>query len=408
MANTTQAPIVLRAQRACLAAAVVAALLATGCNHRRRSVLRPVLPAPRLMAAPGCTDCGSGGSAVITEPAGESVIRREAPAGGGLGREPLISEPSGSLDSSVPLESSSTSYGSSTTTRRSSPAVETPPKATIDEPALDPVDRSTTRSRSLRPPADAKSPVKAPELAPPASSTEGSTSLRSTRGNSLKTASAGGVVRRASNRDELSQFFAPQAVDDLYFPNKADRPWKYVVVHHSATETGSYDAIDAEHRKLLGFDGCGYHFVIGNGTDSPDGQIEVSQRWIDQKHGVHCRNARKAEMDEYGVGVCLIGDFEKAPPTPRQIAALQALVAYLGERYRIEQDHVETHTHLAATPTVCPGRYFPDDALASPAQPRTGYQADAAPAPNATRRHVPTAWRIQGFQDSPALEAPVR
>ena len=108
------------------------------------------------------------------------------------------------------------------------------------------------------------------------------------------------------------------------------------MLHHSASAAGNYDEIDREHRKLLGYDGCGYHFVIGNGTGSGDGQIEVAQRWISQKQGVHCRNARSHDVDEYGIGICLVGDLDQQPPTPRQVAATQALVAYLSRRYRIE------------------------------------------------------------------------
>ena len=69
--------------------------------------------------------------------------------------------------------------------------------------------------------------------------------------------------------------------------------------------------------------------MIGNGNGSADGQIEVAQRWNNQKQGVHCRNARTHDVDEYGIGICLVGDLDKQPPTPRQIAATQALVAYL-------------------------------------------------------------------------------
>jgi N-acetyl-anhydromuramyl-L-alanine amidase AmpD len=147
--------------------------------------------------------------------------------------------------------------------------------------------------------------------------------------------------------------------DVLFSPPKADRPWKYIVLHHSASAAGGLDSIDAEHRKRLGFAGCGYHFVIGNGTESPDGQIEVARRWTDQKHGVHCRDGKDADVNEYGIGICLVGDLDQSPPTPRQVAAARALVAYLETRYQISASHAETHAHVAASPTACPGRLFP-------------------------------------------------
>ncbi len=154
--------------------------------------------------------------------------------------------------------------------------------------------------------------------------------------------------------------------NDLFQPPKADRPWKYVVVHHSATDKGGLDEIDREHRKVLGFEGCGYHFVIGNGTDSPDGQIEIADRWFNQKHGVHCRNGKTSDVNEYGIGICLVGNFDQTEPTPKQIAAARALVAYLSDRYQIKSDHVGSHDQFADGPTACPGKNFPSEAIFGP------------------------------------------
>jgi N-acetyl-anhydromuramyl-L-alanine amidase AmpD len=168
---------------------------------------------------------------------------------------------------------------------------------------------------------------------------------------------ASGRVRQASLRERVRPFVNDP--DDLFAPPKADRPWKYVVLHHSAGASGGYASIDREHRKRLGWDGCGYHFVIGNGTETPDGRIEVAQRWTNQRHGVHCFDGKTPDVNEYGIGICLVGDLEKSPPTDRQVAAARALVAYLCERYQIPAERTETHAHLAVSPTSCPGRLFP-------------------------------------------------
>jgi N-acetyl-anhydromuramyl-L-alanine amidase AmpD len=194
--------------------------------------------------------------------------------------------------------------------------------------------------------------VSVPRLQPPGTS---QTFRRRTVSTSLD---------RASLREQLSPY--TNNPDDLFAPPKADRPWKYVVLHHSANASGSYGAIDQEHRKRLGWEGCGYHFVIGNGTGSPDGQIEVSQRWSDQKHGIHCRNGKTPDVSEYGIGICLVGNLDDSPPTPRQIAAAQRLVTYLSARYRIPADHIGTHAQLASAPTACPGKHFPIQAVLGP------------------------------------------
>jgi N-acetyl-anhydromuramyl-L-alanine amidase AmpD len=193
--------------------------------------------------------------------------------------------------------------------------------------------------------------------------------------------------------NQLRPFLDDASASELAYPARADRPWKYIVLHHSAHEAGSYDEIDREHRKVLGYDGCGYHFVIGNGTGSDDGQIEIAQRWVNQKHGVHCRNARSSEIDEYGIGICLVGDFEQQDPTPKQLAAARALISYLSQRYNIADDHVETHAHLASTPTVCPGSHFPTaSALLGPDRP-TGVSTGTARL-EIRRKPMPTSWRM--------------
>src|SRR5438445_259074 len=60
--------------------------------------------------------------------------------------------------------------------------------------------------------------------------------------------------------------------------------WTWIVIHHSATPTGGAVAFDKMHR-AKGWDELGYHFVVGNGTDTRDGQVEVGSRWPKQKWG---------------------------------------------------------------------------------------------------------------------------
>src|SRR5438093_11294418 len=80
---------------------------------------------------------------------------------------------------------------------------------------------------------------------------------------------------------------APSGPSD-WAPRVAPRAWRWIVIHHSASESGSMAVFDKEHR-AKGWDGVGYHFVIGNGTNSRDGQIEVTPRWPIQKWGAHAK-----------------------------------------------------------------------------------------------------------------------
>ena len=136
--------------------------------------------------------------------------------------------------------------------------------------------------------------------------------------------------------------------------------WTTVVVHHSATDRGSASAFDRGHRGK-GWDELGYHFVIGNGRGSGDGQIEVGSRWYKQKHGAHCKTPDNY-FNEHGIGVCLVGDFTRSRHTPRQLASLDRLLKFLCSRTGIPAERVASHGEVTHK-TQCPGRNFPMPAL---------------------------------------------
>ena len=132
------------------------------------------------------------------------------------------------------------------------------------------------------------------------------------------------------------------------------RGWKYIVLHHSATGEGSAEAFDKYHRKVKGWKGLAYHFVIGNGTSTPDGAVEVGYRWKSQKVGAH---AGVKEYNHHGIGICLVGDFEHSRPTKKQIASLRALLGFLRKRFGLGPETVVRHRDVGET--KCPGRNFP-------------------------------------------------
>jgi N-acetylmuramoyl-L-alanine amidase len=143
-----------------------------------------------------------------------------------------------------------------------------------------------------------------------------------------------------------------------WMPTSSERSWSAIVVHHSATETGNMALFDKEH-KNNGWDGVGYDFVIGNGSDSGDGQIEVTYRWKDQVTGAHCKTPDNW-ANENGIGICLVGNFNDRQPTQKQIQSLVSLTNFLQKRYGIPQSMIYGHgTTPGAHATDCPGRLFP-------------------------------------------------
>lgn len=134
-------------------------------------------------------------------------------------------------------------------------------------------------------------------------------------------------------------------------------PWRYIVVHHSATVTGNAAEFDSLHRGK-GWDELGYHFVIDNGQGGADGLIEVGSRWPMQKWGAHCGGTPDNEYNEYGIGICLVGDFTSAMPTAAQQASLRELLAYLMTAYNIPAARVIGHREAPNAKTDCPGNMF--------------------------------------------------
>lgn len=152
----------------------------------------------------------------------------------------------------------------------------------------------------------------------------------------------------------------------LFIPNAASavpvvtlypsKKWKYIIIHHSATDEGSALYFDKSHNSR-GWDGIGYHFVIDNGTKAKeDGQIEVSPRWLKQHDGAHCQ---ASGMNNKSIGICLVGNFNEDLVSVKQMEALVYLVNRIRKYYRIPLNNVIGHSWVPGARTECPGKRFP-------------------------------------------------
>jgi hypothetical protein len=144
-------------------------------------------------------------------------------------------------------------------------------------------------------------------------------------------------------------------------PSSYEKNWKAIIIHHSATDTGSVASIDDYHRKNNGWDGIGYNFVIGNGKGTGNGQVESTYRWKGQKTGAHCKTDSTNWANENAIGICLVGNFDYSRPSTGQVESLVKLVRFLSERYDIPQSRIYGHntTPGRSTNTNCPGKNFP-------------------------------------------------
>jgi hypothetical protein len=159
---------------------------------------------------------------------------------------------------------------------------------------------------------------------------------------------------------ELKQDIIDRSIPrEWYPPSRLEKRWAAIVIHHSATDTGNSAIFDRKHREENHWEGIGYDFVIGNGTNSGDGQVEVTFRWREQLTGAHCKTPNNW-ANENGIGICLVGNFDYTSPTSRQMQSLLKLVRFLQNRYRIPISRIYGHgTTPGARVTDCPGRRFP-------------------------------------------------
>jgi hypothetical protein len=133
-------------------------------------------------------------------------------------------------------------------------------------------------------------------------------------------------------------------------------------VHNSGTRQGSAKAFEYYHLRVRKMpNGLAYHFVIGNGTSTGDGEIEVGNRWRRQINGGHVHSDY---LNNIALGICLVGDLNRDAPTKRQLEALEELIRYLRRRVGTIDRKVaivKAHRHINPPrwPTDCPGDRFP-------------------------------------------------
>ncbi len=142
----------------------------------------------------------------------------------------------------------------------------------------------------------------------------------------------------------------------------ARRRWRFIVVHNSGTRQGNARIFDYYHRYVRKMpNGLAYHFVIGNGTSSGNGQIEIGNRWTRQINGGHVHSDY---LNNIALGICLVGDFNRDLPTKEQLEALDELIRYLRIRVgKIDGKPAIVKAHKEINPpqwpTDCPGDRFP-------------------------------------------------
>jgi hypothetical protein len=147
---------------------------------------------------------------------------------------------------------------------------------------------------------------------------------------------------------------------DLLFPNDqpvADQRWSGIVIHHLGDPFGTPESIHRQHLSW-GYQGLGYHFLIGNGNGLGDGEVHVGYRWAGQLPGAHVVGEAGRGHNEHSIGICLVGNGDNHAFSERQVRHLTRLVQRLQRELNIPRSQVLLHRDIAAD-VSSPGSMFP-------------------------------------------------
>lgn len=129
----------------------------------------------------------------------------------------------------------------------------------------------------------------------------------------------------------------------IYEAQRFDRlKWRNVVIHSS---TGSGKGIASR---------C--HFLVGRRVEGRC-KITATDLWKRQVAGRHI-DVPGQDFNAISVGICIVGDFSRQPPSPAQLDALVRLVRALQQEFAIRCDHVYLRSDLVPD-SASPGRAFP-------------------------------------------------
>jgi hypothetical protein len=150
-----------------------------------------------------------------------------------------------------------------------------------------------------------------------------------------------------------------ETADDPLF--RIDAPldrqrWSGIVIHHLGRPGGDAEWVHSLHLRY-GYQGLGYHFLIGNGNGLGDGIIHVGYRWNEQLPGAHVVGSRGERHNHHSIGICLVGNGDRRPFTEKQMRSLASLVRRLQTELGIPAEAVHLHRELANGESS-PGRFF--------------------------------------------------
>ncbi len=143
---------------------------------------------------------------------------------------------------------------------------------------------------------------------------------------------------------------------------------QYVIVHHSLTKDGivaDWEAIRKYHREVNGWSDIGYHY----GIERVGKSLLLQVGRPESEPGAH---TKEMHMNSKSLGICVVGNFDLAPPGLWIKRFLAEIVKRKVAEYGIPVHAVLGHREAGAMAGFdwrkgqyksCPGRYFNMDIL---------------------------------------------
>lgn len=128
-----------------------------------------------------------------------------------------------------------------------------------------------------------------------------------------------------------------------------------VMIHHSLTADGktvSWQAIRDYHVKVMGWDDIAYHA----GVEVVNGRLEALLGRPSTERAAACK---EGHMNETALHVCVVGNFDLAPPSDELLAFLARYVVrpWLHDWHMFDPARIVGHRDYA-TYKSCPGKLF--------------------------------------------------
>lgn len=129
-----------------------------------------------------------------------------------------------------------------------------------------------------------------------------------------------------------------------------------LIIHHSLTKdqtVADWSAIRRYHIQDKGWTDIGYHW----GIENVNGSIVVQKGRAEYITGAHTKG-----MNDKSLGICVVGNYDLAPPLEAVLNRLADLCALKCREYHLRPEDIEPH-HKYANYKTCPGSKFPIDKL---------------------------------------------